>query len=65
MTTIAAQDLRIGDRIGTAGWSIETLIVRPRQSREAPGVVMATGANSRGERFALNCKPHRPVQVRR
>lgn len=53
---VPASDLRIGDRVGRAGWTIETMHLTEE-------LVLATGHSARGDRFVLSTKPTRKVHV--
>ena len=54
---ISADDLRVGDRLVHRGWTVESVC------RSGSGLVIATGADAKGDRFALNHKPHHPLRV--
>jgi hypothetical protein len=56
---IRAGDVRVGDRLVHRGWTVERVGV------SLSGLVVATGANGSGDRFALNHKPTFPLVVER
>lgn len=56
VNTVDARELRVGDRVGQAKWTIETIDINDVR-------VLAMGSNSRGDRFVINGKPNKPVRV--
>ena len=56
VTVVDAKELVLGDQVGMAKWTIETLDINNTR-------VLATGHNSRGDRFVLNSKTNKPVRV--